>query len=414
MASRGRYRKGFSLRNPSYLTLVNPGKAKPKAKPKSKAKSKAKRAAKSIVDPYGGHWGKPQKVGRVLVYGTPTSTAKRIPVGGFTGTVFPVKRAKSVGAKVGPFQRHHKGAKTAKPMERGRGVPGYHWVEGTARTSGEGHWRLVKNTSRKGTTMKRRARKHTKKAQRNPARKLAMRPRRRRNRRTARRTALHTVRRTRKSFVANRKTRKGHKKATKRSRKSRKGRKGRRHNKGRKMSADASQLLKQALAGLCGFLGARFVGNQMANIPGVPVAAVPYMPLLGTVGAAVGAYYACKKIKALQPYKGPVVIGAGIAALDLVMKMVLPAEVRAFVDAPAVPALAGSPFGISPFLMGETGRGRSMSVMGEYVPERLGEYVVDDGDGMGEYLASPNLDAGVIDDGLFGNPADALSVDVID
>jgi len=52
--------------------------------------------------------------------------------------------------------------------------------------------------------------------------------------------------------------------------------------------------------------------------------------------------------------------------------------------------------------------------VGEYVVDGMGEYVMTDEDGvpMGDLH---NLDAGVIDDGLFGDPGDdALDIEVLD
>lgn len=215
-----------------------------------------------------------------------------------------------------------------------------------------------------------------------------------------------------------------------RNRRSRRSRKSMRRNPG-------LEIAKQAAVGFASFLAGRFIAGQVSQASFIPAAIRPHAAVVGT-GAAVALAYALgygklpKALKGplapLQAYKVPMLVGTGIALLDVLFTAYAPASLQAAVALPTAlsgwgrgswfneatgnqrPMLPGQSYGV-PGALSEYVRTPGM---GEYIQTPLGEYIQTDEDGvaMGDLY---DLDAGVIDDGLFGDPGDdALDIEVLD
>lgn len=296
--------------------------------------------------------------------------------------------------------------------------------------------RVVRRKARKPSWMsnpyfgKRRARKNA------PKRK----PLRKRSRKAAPKKALKrkSVRKSTRR-AAPRKARKStRRKGMKRnpSRRRRFGKKGRKNasrRKYRRNPVKGNVAMKQAAAGFVGFLFGRVVNNVMARhvVPMLPESIAPMAPLLGTGAGLALAYYLPKKVKkigpiSLQKYSTALLVGAGVAFLDVLLSTLaphLPSSVTQYLAPPAPVALSGGASGFGSVWPQSFGHeavgyasnpmlpGRQYGVqMGEYVRSPMGEYVT----GVGEYVAD-NLDAGVISDGLYGDPGDDdLDIEVLD
>lgn len=175
----------------------------------------------------------------------------------------------------------------------------------------------------------------------------------------------------------------------------------------------------QAVAGFGGFLAGRALAAAIARSSVVPESIRPHAALVGTGGACALAYYLLgpKGPKfvpgVLKQYRVAICVGAGISVLDVLLTMFAPASLQQYVSLPA-PAMAGWPGSMQSYM-------HEKGTLAEYVPERMGEYIPS----MGEYVPVDedgvpmgdvyNLDAGVIEDGLYGDPSDdALDVQVLD
>ncbi len=214
------------------------------------------------------------------------------------------------------------------------------------------------------------------------------------------------------------------------------------------------QLAKEIAVGFAGFLAGRLTANILTRAEFIPENIRPYSGLLGTALGVGLAYYLPKKVKALKNYQSGLLLGTGIAMADVLFSSFAPANIRAYVGAPqpviipgmgqdlsvyeaALRGWGGPPvwldeagdWGQKPLL---PGRGYPVtSAMGldvqealaEYIEEPLSEYIEEP---LSEYIEEPlgmdedgaivtgsdDLDAGVVNDSLFGNDEiDILALD---
>jgi len=124
-------------------------------------------------------------------------------------------------------------------------------------------------------------------------------------------------------------------------------------------------VLIQAAVGFLGFLGGRVLANQLATQPVIPAAVRPYAAVAGPAAMAALVYFGLgtkgpKALVKVRPYKLPLMIGAGVAALDALFTQFAPPQLQALVGGGA-PALAGwqgeprrLPVGRAPRLSGVT------------------------------------------------------------
>lgn len=448
-------------RNPSLLTLVNPGKGAP-AKSRSKKKTKSttakaggkktaavskaaiKKAVKTEVkaavkaavkqqkipksterligarnyrvfgapmkSPPKPHWApvpsyyrpgirEPGESGEIKYKYTHPSTGKQIkvqypkkPAGWYAwgGYEFTPKRGRNKGKtiKVGPSWRYVKNeeksmarrkrsTKSKAKSRRTRKAP----VRKSPRK------RPMRKNARRRSPQRRRvlvlnARKPRRRARRNPARKVIRRSR-------ARRNPARRIRR----------------------------RRGYRRNPETKAT-----WLKFGLAGFGSYLVGRIVANVIQqNAASLPAGFGQFGALLGTSAGAVLSYYASKKIKALQKYQTPIVIGAVIAVADVLLDSIasqLPAG--AYLARPTSAPLALPATGVAGWAgtgsyWGDSG-GKPVALtaraLSEYVrePAGMGEYIAS---GMGATSDPHGLDDGVVRGGLFGEPGDDGDFDII-
>lgn len=450
-------------RNPTLLTLVNPGKAKPKAKPK-KAKAKAKPKAKTTSAATKKQLAaakkqvtaaKKQATAAKKAAKKATTTAKQIEKASAA-----VKRqlaaAKKSYIEVSGRQKKKTRSgtsKTGKPTKWKLPKRGFHRVSSRGRgpQSAEGYWRFQPNV---GGTMRGRRRRVTRKPRRRRASTSWMSNpyfmKNKRKRKAAPRKARKSTKRVRKvakraapkrksvkRAAPKRKVRRSTRKraAPKRKARRKSARKARRKTRRyKKNPLKGSVAMKQAAAGFAGFLFGRVVNNIMARhvVPMLPPSVAPMAPLLGTGAGLALAYYLPKKVKkigsiSLVKYQTAMLVGAGVAFLDVLLSTIapsLPESVTAYLAPPGAAALPGGssgfgsvwPQSFSHEAVGYASNpmlpGRHYGVqMGEYVRSPMGEYIQS---GVGEYV-SDNLDAGVISDGLYGDPGDDdLDIEVLD
>jgi hypothetical protein len=90
-------------------------------------------------------------------------------------------------------------------------------------------------------------------------------------------------------------------------------------------------LAKQALPVLIGLYGSRLVVSKLGPmIPGVSALGGFAGPALA-IGAVVGLNFATKKVGALAKYRNELMLGAGLAALDTLVKAFMPASVQGMI-----------------------------------------------------------------------------------
>ena len=191
-------------------------------------------------------------------------------------------------------------------------------------------------------------------------------------------------------------------------------------------------LAKKVAAGFAGFLGGRLTARLLGRATFVPAQLQPYMGLIGTLAGVGLAYYLPKKVGMLKKYKSELLLGTGIACADVLFSSFAPESIRQYVGAPppvslpmgqdlnvyeaALRGWGGPPvwldesgdWGQQPMLPGgQYGVTKAMAggsdiyeAMAEYVQEPMGEYVVDSEGVLSN--SHPELDAGVVSDGLFG------------
>lgn len=127
-------------------------------------------------------------------------------------------------------------------------------------------------------------------------------------------------------------------------------------------------LAKQAAPVLVALYGSKMLVSKLGPmIPGVTSLGTMQGPVLA-IGAVLGMNYATKKVAALAKYRGPLMLGTALAALDALFQAFAPASVKSML-----------------------GMGDVYSSMGEYVA--VGEYLsvdgtpIDDDIAMGDYVA---------------------------
>lgn len=271
------------------------------------------------------------------------------------------------------------------------------------------------------------------KVARKGARRLKKNAARRPARRAVRKAA--PVRKARKSRKARRSVKNGVRRSLRGRKTARRGRRVAKRSVRSMLRNPGVAVLIQAGVGFASFLAGRLIAGQIARASVIPESVRPHAAVLGT-GAAVALAYAIgagkiKALKSLEQYKVPMLVGTSIALLDVLFSAYAPASVQALVALPAS-GLSGGWTGTPSYFPEAIGDQRAMlpgqsytiqgpamaeyirTPMGEYIQSPLGEYVQTDEDGvpMGDLY---NLDAGVIDDGLFGDPGDdALDIEVLD
>ncbi len=373
-------------RNPASLVLVNPGKP---------PKRKAKKAYKPRNQPPPHKWYKgkqpvPAKpslkrgdtvyVGQPVVAGPRKKPIKGRPSAGW----YWVDRHKRGSAKVRGYSRYFENptgrSKMAKrKVRRKRPVRKTALVKRTTRRVVRRRKTAKRNPRRRATrSLKRRVVRRKRAIKRNPVRK-ARRVMRRKGRKVARR---------RYSLKRN----------PRRSMRRRGGLKRRsiRRRRAYRNPFDGMELLKKSVAGAGGFLAARLMSNLIVRYGASAMPSlVQHAGLLGNVAAVALAYYVPKKVKALAPYRMPMVIGAGVSlVVDLVDRYLIP-------QAPSLAPWIGPATYIGTYeaaLQSEGAVGEYIS-MGEYVRSPLGEYV-ETGDQIGQAMGG----------GLFGNPSDEVEM----
>lgn len=128
-------------------------------------------------------------------------------------------------------------------------------------------------------------------------------------------------------------------------------------------------LAKQAAPVLIGLYGARLLVNRvLPMVPGVDMIPAGVRGPALAVGTVLVVNFATKKVAALAKYRAPLMLGAGLAALDSFIQAFAPASVK-----------------------GMIGVGDAYSSMGDYV--QMGEYMsvdgtpIDDDIAMSDYIA---------------------------
>ncbi len=267
------------------------------------------------------------------------------------------------------------------------------------RKSGGGKRRKARRTKRKSSRRKARRTKRRK----SPRRKARRTKRRKASRRKARRTKRRKTSRRKARRTRRRKTSRGKSRRTRargsativmrrgpggtlmmnptRRRKRRKSRRtvsrsrrahrryGKRHyrkNPGNMLI----DLAKQAAPILIGLYGARlFVSKIGPRIPGVSMLPASIQGPVLSIGTVLLVNYTTKKVAKLAKYRNALMLGAGLAALDSLIKSFAPASVKALI-----------------------GVGDAYESMGEYV--QMGEYMsvagadpIDDDIAMSDYIA---------------------------
>lgn len=128
-------------------------------------------------------------------------------------------------------------------------------------------------------------------------------------------------------------------------------------------------LAKRALPVLAGLYGSRLlVGKIGPMIPGVSALGSLAGPVLA-VGAVVGLNFATKKIAALAKYKNELLLGAGLGALDALVKAFAPASVQGMIGAGDIYDQA---------MLGE------YVAVGDYI--QMGDTPIDDDIAMSDYI----------------------------
>lgn len=452
------YRKASKRRkrNPSLLSLVNPAKKKAataKAKPPTAAKVKAtaKKAAKDAVKTAvkaavkaevkkAVKAVKAQKIPKsrvqtigkrdYRVFGQPSREPARPHWPPDTGYYRPAVRAPGDPDNIAYSYTHPQTGKKID-VDYLRRPAGWYATQGYSFTPKKGKnkgktisvspsWRYVRNEEKKM------ARRKTRRTRKNTARKAPVRraPKRSTARKTPKRKprvlVLSGLRAPKKRRGAKRNASRGMRRLALRRPRRNPIRGKKRTRRAHRNPATGAKWLKFGLAGFGGYLVGRIVANVIQqNAATLPPGVGQFGALLGTAGGAVLAYFASKKIKALQPYQTPIVIGAIISVADVLLDSIatqLPAGgyLARVQSAPLLPAATGVGGwqGTSSY-WGDTG-GQPVSLtaraLSEYVrePAALGEYIAT---GMG---ADPHgLDAGVIRGGLFGEPGDDGDFDIV-
>jgi len=119
----------------------------------------------------------------------------------------------------------------------------------------------------------------------------------------------------------------------------------RRRRKSYKRNSGLKPMLVKAAVGFLGFLGGRVLANQLATQPAIPAAVRPYAAVAGPAAMAALVYFGLgqkgpKALKKVRKYQLPLMIGAGVAALDALFTQFAPPQLQALVGGGA-PALAG-------------------------------------------------------------------------
>jgi len=459
------YRKSRkrARRNPTLLTLVNPTKgkgaksvrkmkkkSKPKAKPKAKMSASVKKqlaSAKRQVTAAKKQTAAAKKQATSAKKSAKKATATAKQMAKATAEV--KKALKSprkygwvgVGGKQTKKTRKWKtksGKKvTAKSPDRGFWRVGGH---DRGESGVKGYWRFQPNS---GGTMrrKRRAAPKRRRATKRPARRTSpwsRNPRRAKRatpkrKRPMKKRASPKRKRPSKKRAAPKRARRKSRKSAKRNPRRRRAAPKRKVSRRRKYKSNPMKpatAAKQAVAGFAGFLLNRVVNNVMARhvAPMLPLSVQPMASLLGTGAGVLAAYYLPKKVKKIGPislkkYQTALLVGSGVAFLDVLFNVVAPSLPQGVLNylAPPAPASVGGGVGAiwpQSFMHEAAGfastpmlHGRKYGVqMAEYVQSPMGEYVQD----MGEYV-SDDLDAGVISDGLYGDPGDDdIDIEVLD
>lgn len=453
-------------RNPSLLTLVNPsrGKASPakskktkrttaakagKTKTASVSKAAIKKAvaaevkkavAKKIPKQRIEVRGKGKAAKAYRVFGGPAKSPPKPHWTPMSGYYRPGIREAGVSDDISYSYKHPATGSKVKVSYARRpagwyGYSGYEFTPKSGRSKGKTitvgpSWRYVKNEeksmarkgrktrSRKATSRKRTTRRGTKRlatsrkrgARRNPRRSPIRRRRvlvlnampKRRSRRARRNPSL------RRRSPARR--------ARARRNPIRRRRRGYRRNPGTKAT-----WLKFGLAGFGSYLVGRIVANVIQqNAASLPAGVGQFGAVLGTSLGAVISYYASKKIKPLQKYQTPIVIGAVIAVADVILDSIasqIPGGgyLARPASAPLLPAAGVAGWQGTHSYWGDSG-GRPVALtaraLSEYVrePAGLGEYIAT---GMGATADPHGLDDGVVRGGLFGEPGDDGDFDIV-